>query len=99
MIKGEWFRSYTDRELPEDFDQIVQSWDTANKVSELSDFSVCTTWGVSDRRFYLLHVLRKRMEYPDLKRAVRQQWQEHRATVVLIEDRASGTQLIQELWT
>jgi predicted phage terminase large subunit-like protein len=37
------------------------------------------------------------MEYPDLKRAVRQQWQEHRATVVLIEDKASGTQLIQEL--
>ena len=30
--------------LPERFDRIVQSWDTANKVTELSDFSVCTTW-------------------------------------------------------
>ena len=42
-------------------------------------------------------MLRKRMEYPELKRAVREQWQSHRATVVLIEDKASGTQLIQEL--
>jgi hypothetical protein len=30
----------------ERFDRIVQSWDTANKATELSDFSVCTTWGV-----------------------------------------------------
>jgi predicted phage terminase large subunit-like protein len=37
------------------------------------------------------------MDYPSLKRAVREQWQAHGATVVLIEDKASGTQLIQEL--
>jgi predicted phage terminase large subunit-like protein len=97
MIKAEWFRTYALNELPAAFDQIVQSWDTANKVTELSDFSVCTTWGVRERRFYLLHVFRKRLNYPDLKRAVVEQAQAHRATVVLIEDRASGTQLIQEL--
>jgi predicted phage terminase large subunit-like protein len=97
LIKTDWFRSYGLNELPERFDQIMQSWDTANKVSELSDYSVCTTWGIRDQRVYLLHVLRKRMEYPELKRAVREQWQAHKATVVLIEDKASGTQLIQEL--
>jgi phage terminase large subunit-like protein len=37
------------------------------------------------------------MAYPELKRAVRAQAEAHKATVVLIEDRASGTQLIQEL--
>ena len=58
---------------------------------------MCKTWGIRDQRVYLLHVLRKRMEYPELKRAVREQWQAHRATVVLIEDKISGTQLIQEL--
>ncbi|HEU5233722.1 MAG TPA: hypothetical protein VFU50_12740 [Terriglobales bacterium] len=30
---------------PEHFDFIFQSWDTANKASELNDYSVCTTWG------------------------------------------------------
>jgi phage terminase large subunit-like protein len=78
-------------------DRIVQSWDTANKASELSDFSVCTSWGIKGKDIYLLHVLRKRMEYPELKRAVREQCAAFAANVVLIEDKASGTQLIQEL--
>lgn len=43
---------------------------TANKESELADYSVCMTWGVKDKKYYLLHVLRKRMEYPELKRSV-----------------------------
>ena len=37
------------------------------------------------------------MEYPELKRAVRAQYALYRPSVVLIEDKASGTQLIQEL--
>ena len=75
----------------------MQSWDTANKATELSDFSVCTTWGIKGKDFYLLNVLRKRLEYPALKRAVREQQSLFNAHVVLIEDKASGTQLIQEL--
>ena len=75
----------------------MQSWDTANKASELSDFNVCTSWGIKGKDLYLLHVLRRRMEYPELKRAVREQCQAFEASVVLIEDKASGTQLIQEL--
>ena len=42
-------------------------------------------------------VLRRRLEYPELKRAVREQYERFRPGVVLIEDKASGTQLIQEL--
>jgi predicted phage terminase large subunit-like protein len=97
MVKAAWFRNYAPSERPEKFDRIVQSWDTANKASELSDFSVCTTWGIKGKDLYLLHVLRKRMEYPELKRAVREQCEAFEASVVLIEDKASGTQLSQEL--
>jgi hypothetical protein len=46
LVKAEWFKRYPENELPERFDRIVQSWDTANKATELSDFSVCTSWGV-----------------------------------------------------
>jgi predicted phage terminase large subunit-like protein len=42
-------------------------------------------------------VLRRRPEHPELKRAVREQYARLRPSVVLIEDKASGTQLIQEL--
>jgi len=67
------------------------------KATELSDFSVCTTWGIKDKRLFLLGVFRRRLEYPALKRAVHEQQKLFGATVVLIEDKASGTQLIQEL--
>jgi predicted phage terminase large subunit-like protein len=97
LVKAAWFRNYAPNERPDSFDRIVQSWDTANKASELSDFSVCTTWGITGKDLYLLHVLRKRMEYPELKRAVREQRNAFDASVVLIEDKVSGTQLIQEL--
>ena len=97
MVKAEWFKRYRENERPERFDRIVQSWDTANKATELSDFSVCTTWGVSGKHLFLLGVFRRRLEYPALKRAVREQQRLFDATVVLIEDKASGTQLIQEL--
>lgn len=97
MVKKEWFRSYVPGEQPAQFHMVVQSWDTANKTTELSDFSVCTTWGRKNQKFFLLHVLRQRLDYPDLKRAVREQAEYFHASNILIEDKASGTQLIQEL--
>ena len=44
LVKAAWFKRHNEKNLPETFDRIVQSWDTANKATELSDFSVCTTW-------------------------------------------------------
>jgi len=97
LVKEKWFKRYRENDLPERFDRIVQSWDTANKASELSDFSVCTTWGANGKHLFLLSVFRRRLDYPALKRAVREQQNLFNASVVLIEDKASGTQLIQEL--
>jgi predicted phage terminase large subunit-like protein len=67
------------------------------QATELSDFSVCTTWGVRGKDLFLLGLFRRRLEYPALKRAVREQQSLLGANEVLIEDKASGTQLIQEL--
>jgi predicted phage terminase large subunit-like protein len=96
MVKQAWFKTYGAGEL-QGLKRVVQSWDTANKATELADYSVCTTWGIKDKHVYLIDVLRKRLDYPDLKRAVREQQRLHKASVILIEDKASGTQLIQEL--
>src|SRR6516225_9929200 len=96
LVKAAWFRHYAPGELPQTFDRVVQSWDTANKATELSDFSVCTSWGIKAKDLYLLVLLRRRMEYPELKRSVRGQYARFRPSAVLIEDKASGTQLIQE---
>jgi len=97
LVKAEWFKTYTAVDLPEKFEMVFQSWDTANKPTELSDYSVCTTWGAKEKHIYLLHVCRKRLGYPDLKRTVREQAEAFSPATILIEDKASGTQLIQEL--
>lgn len=48
-VKLEWFKTYKDGEQPARFDLVFQSWDTAVKATELSDYSVCTTWGKKGR--------------------------------------------------
>jgi predicted phage terminase large subunit-like protein len=97
VVQRRWLKFVPERDKPHRFDRIVQSWDTANKVTELSDFSVCTTWGANGKYFYLLNVYRRRVEFPELKRTLRELADLWNATVVLVEDKSSGTQLIQQL--
>ena len=98
LVKLGWFKRYTPGEEPAEFEMIVQSWDTANKATELSDYSVCTTWGLKNKNLYLLDVVRWRYEYPDLKRAVHDWANAYKPRNILIEDKASGIQqLVQEL--
>lgn len=76
---------------------IVMSLDSAFKVGTENDYSVCTTWGKAHDGYYLLHVWRGKVEFPELKRQVlglADAWKPH---VVLVEDKASGQSLIQEL--
>lgn len=95
IVKDKWWGVYQER--PEKFDHMIQSWDTANKATELSDYSVCTTWGKKGPNLYLVHVFRQRLNYPDLKRSALELREVFQPDEILIEDRASGTQLIQEL--
>jgi predicted phage terminase large subunit-like protein len=97
IIKLEWLKYYEPKELPKEFSYVFQSWDTANKSGELNDYSVCTTWGCYDKHLYLLDVTRRRVNYPELKRLVKQLAEKFSASILLIEDKASGTQLIQDL--
>ncbi|HJU84178.1 MAG TPA: phage terminase large subunit [Holophagaceae bacterium] len=53
--------------------------------------------GTRERTYFLLDVFRKRLNYPDLKRAVVEQRRLYRTSKILIEERASGIQLIQDL--
>lgn len=97
IVKREWLQFYKQSEKPKQFEQIIQSWDTANKETELANYSVCTTWGLHNKRMYLIDVLRRKLNFPDLKRAVLSQNELYGPSIILIEDKASGTSLIQEL--
>jgi predicted phage terminase large subunit-like protein len=77
--------------------QIVQSYDTATKANLTNDYSVCITALVWKQQVYILDVLRRRMIFPDLRRTAVAHAREQSAQVLLIEDQASGQELIQML--
>ena len=97
IVNTGWFKRYNAADLPNSFDRVIQSWDTANTISQISDYSVCTTWGLKEKRIYLLHVLRKRLTFPELERAIYQQMEVYAPTEIIIEDHSSGTSMIQKL--
>ena len=97
LIKWKWFHVYAYPPAHNSDGRVIQSWDTASKAGELNDYSACTTWLVKGNEYYLLDVLRERLEYPFLYKRVIEQAQRFAAQIVLIEDKGSGTQLIQDL--
>ena len=98
MIKRNWIKRYVELPLQRERSLILQSWDTASKGGPENDFSVCTTWCISrERRWYLMDVWRKRVDYPELKAAVRFLASRHAAQRVLVEDAGAGISLVQEL--
>ena len=58
---------------------------------------MCTTWGLKGQHLFLLDVFRRKLDFPELKRAVLRLATHYPTSIVLIEDKASGTSLIQEL--
>ena len=95
IVKPAWFKRY--RVAPANPLRIVQSWDTAHKAAAINDPSVCGTWAETETGFYLIDVVRQRLEYPALKRAAISLAAKWRPDAVLIEDKASGQSLIQDL--
>ena len=85
-------RIYDDR-----FDYIYQSWDCAVKAGNQHDYSVCSSWGVKYNKLYLLNILRLKMNYPKLRKTLIDMALAFKPDAILIEDCASGQQLIQEM--
>lgn len=65
IFKREWFRYYTDKDLPLYFDKVFQSWDLTFKKSKGSDFVSGQVWGKKGANFYLLHQVHERMSFTD----------------------------------
>jgi predicted phage terminase large subunit-like protein len=97
IIEWKWFRFYETAPRKQAGDQVVISWDTASKAEEINDYSVATTWLVRGKQYHLLNVTRRRLEYPALRRLAIELACTSFADVLLIEDKGSGTQLIQDL--
>ena len=93
-----------DGEEPPRCDYVIQSWDTAFEVKNNSDYSACTTWGVfyneeenDTPQVILLDAFKDRITFPDLKQTALKHWKEWEPDAFIVEKKAAGAPLIQEL--
>lgn len=95
IIKAEWWQKYSFNDLPSGIK--IDSWDTAFKKHEENDYSVRTSWVYNNRGLFLYDYWKEKVEFPNLKKAVIDSYQKNKPDIILIEDKASGISLIQEL--
>jgi len=101
LIKREWWKMW-EKELPPDVEFIIQAWDTAHEAKTRADYSACTTWGVwqtedGESRIIMLDAVKGHWEFPELKVKVLEQWKQWEPDSLIVEKKASGAPLIQEL--
>ena len=101
LIKRDWWQVWDRKDIPM-LRHVIQSYDTAFTKKETGDYSAISTWGV----FYpdevtpnilLLDCIKERYEFPELKRAAIEQYKYWEPETVIVEAKASGLPLIQEL--
>jgi predicted phage terminase large subunit-like protein len=95
VIKLNWFLRHD--KIPEQVTTCVHSWDTAYKKDEHNDPSSCLVVRIGNNAAFVHDVVNKRMEYPELKKTIITLAARDNPSVILIEDKASGQSLIQEL--
>ena len=101
ILKREWWKPWTEKDIP-DLHYIIQSYDTAYSKKETADYSAITTWGVfapDDHRasIMLLDARRGRWDFPELKEIALKEYNYWEPEMVLIEAKASGMPLTDEL--
>jgi predicted phage terminase large subunit-like protein len=108
IIKREWWMDWREPDPPA-CEFIVQSWDTAFSDKQNSNRSACITWGLFRYKnrsdpprimtgIMLLDAWAGRMNFPELKQQARRLYEQWAPDCLLVEGRATGKPLQQELW-
>lgn len=104
MFKDKYWKYYD--VLPPDIDYLRIYGDTAQKTAERNDWSVFQYWARSrSMGIFLIDQIRGKWEAPELESMMVEFWNKHKPTqftpsgaqVVKIEDKSSGSSLIQSI--
>ena len=95
LFKREWWQYYS--EAPEMMETIL-SVDATFKDGKNNDYVAIQAWGKREANCYLLDAIKKHMDFPETVEAIRAmkaKWP--KARLVLVEDKANGSAIIQVL--
>ena len=96
ILKSEYFQTFDNREEMK-YNRINIVCDTAFKTGTANDFSVLMVTGVTDdNQIHVIDMVRGKYEFPTLKSEALKLHAKYPTATFFIEDRASGTPLIQE---
>ena len=102
IIPREWWKKWEKEVVPQ-LQYVIQSYDTAFSKRETADFSAITTWGVfypqegGPPNLILLDSKKGRWDFPELKEQAYDQYGYWEPDTVIVEAKASGMPLTQEL--
>jgi len=102
IVKREWWNMWEPDYVPQ-YEYVIQSYDTAFSKKKTADYSAITTWAVfkpgdgEPDSIILLDAKRVRADFPELKKLAWEEYKYWEPDCVLIEAKASGTPLTQEL--
>ena len=101
LIKREWWKIW-EKDDPPECEFIIMSLDAAQEATTRADYNALTTWGVfyneetNNFAIILLNAIKKRMEYPELKKLVLEEYREWQPDAFMVEKKSNGSALYQE---
>jgi predicted phage terminase large subunit-like protein len=101
IIKREWWQTWEKSQMP-GLMHVIQSYDTAFSKKETADYSAITTWGIfmpdeKTPNIILLDMKKGRWDFPEMKEIAYDSYKYWEPESVVIEAKASGMPLTQEL--
>jgi len=102
LIKREWWQLW-EGETPPTCEFTIMSLDAAQETNNRADYNALTTWGVffneetNNFAIILLNAIKKRLEYPDLKKLVLEEYKEWEPDSFMVEKKSAGAALYQEM--
>ena len=102
LLKREWWQIWEKEESPS-CEFIIMSLDAAQEANTRADYNALTTWGVffneetKNYNIILLNAIKQRLEFPDLKKMVLEEYKEWQPDAFIVEKKSNGSALYQEM--
>jgi predicted phage terminase large subunit-like protein len=107
VVKREWWNEWIQEDPPE-CEYVIMSLDAAAETNNRADYTALTTWGVffneegtgpgaNTYNIILLNSIKKRLEFPELKKLALEEYKEWEPDAFIVEKKSSGTALYQEM--
>ena len=102
LIKREWWNIW-EGNTPPDCEFTIMALDAAQETNNRADFNALTVWGVffneetNNFNIILLNAIKRRLEFPELKKLVLEEYKEWQPDSFIVEKKSNGAALYQEL--